>query len=321
MLRFFRSPFTRNAFPVLGAALLLSLSACGEKKTESDGNIVLGTGGDKGNYYPAGAALCEAVKAGGDITCEAKETDGSISNLVKLRMKGQLDAGIARSDWLYSAYNGDGAFKKAGPDTGLREVAALYAEPVVIAAREKSGISSVDDLKGRRINIGTRGTSSALAAEALMQVKGWTEDDFKLVSEQGGVERGRLFCRRKIDAVIAAGAGIDRDLSEAAKMCPMRIIALSAEEVKAITGSYPYFSAATLRGGLYSGNDDAVPTVGLRALVVASAATPASEAAALLNGLLTGLENIKKAHPLLAELTTESVRPSGAVAPLHPGVQ
>ncbi len=107
--------------------------------------ITIGTGGVTGVYYPTGGAICRLVNKGRKshgVRCSVESTGGSVYNINTIRA-GELDMGVAQSDWQYHAYNGTAKFKKQGAFKGLRAVFSVHAEPVTIVARKDSGIKTV----------------------------------------------------------------------------------------------------------------------------------------------------------------------------------
>ena len=75
--------------------------------------------------------------------------------------------GVAQSDWQYHSYNGTSKFKDQGPFKGLRAIFSVQAEPVTIVARRDSGIRHINDLKGKRMNIGNPGSGTRATWEVI----------------------------------------------------------------------------------------------------------------------------------------------------------
>src|SRR3546814_8807310 len=106
----------------LSVAALLAGSAAVAQAQETF--ITIGTGGQTGVYYQVGGAVCRLVNrntAEHHIKC-THTTGGSVDNINGIR-NGDLNFGVAQSDWQYHAYNGtstetfpQGAFKE------LREI-------------------------------------------------------------------------------------------------------------------------------------------------------------------------------------------------------
>jgi hypothetical protein len=86
--------------------------------------VSIGTGGLTGVYYPTGGAICRLVnkdRKKHGIRCSAESTGGSVYNINTVR-EGELEFGVAQSDWQYHAYNGTSKFADQGKFTDLRAV-------------------------------------------------------------------------------------------------------------------------------------------------------------------------------------------------------
>ena len=86
------------------AALAAALGA--SAAPAADQFISIGTGGVTGVYYPTGGAICRLVnkmRKETGIRCSAESTGGSIYNINTIRA-GELEFGVAQSDWQYHAY-------------------------------------------------------------------------------------------------------------------------------------------------------------------------------------------------------------------------
>jgi len=103
--------------------------------------ISIGTGGVTGVYYPTGGAICRLVnkmRKETGIRCSAESTGGSIYNINTLRA-GELEFGVAQSDWQYHAYRGTSKFEESGAFEGLRAVFSVHPEPALSASEAEGG--------------------------------------------------------------------------------------------------------------------------------------------------------------------------------------
>jgi TRAP transporter TAXI family solute receptor len=94
--------------------------------------ISIGTGGVTGVYYPTGGAICRLVNRNHKVNglrCSVESTGGSVYNINTVRA-GELEFGVAQSDWQYHAYHGTSKFKEQGKFEDLRSVFSLHPEPV-----------------------------------------------------------------------------------------------------------------------------------------------------------------------------------------------
>ncbi|MEO7852440.1 MAG: TAXI family TRAP transporter solute-binding subunit, partial [Rubrivivax sp.] len=147
--------------------------------------ITIGTGGVTGVYYAAGGAICRLMnkdRAKHGIRCSVESTGGSVFNINTIRA-GELDFGVAQSDWQYHAYNGSKVFEKDGAFKDLRSVFSIHAEPFTVVARKEANIKQFTDFKGKRFNVGNPGSGTRASMEELLAGMGWKLGDFALASE------------------------------------------------------------------------------------------------------------------------------------------
>ena len=169
--------------------------------------ISIGTGGVTGVYYPTGGAICRLVnkdRKDHGIRCSAESTGGSIYNINTIRA-GELEFGVAQSDWQYHAYNGTSKFEEQGAFENLRAVFSVHPEPVTVIASEESGIKTLTDAKGKRLNIGNPGSGTRGTWEVIEEALGWERSDLKLAAEMKSAETGQAVCDGKTGRLFLAG--------------------------------------------------------------------------------------------------------------------
>ncbi|UJF20125.1 TAXI family TRAP transporter solute-binding subunit [Vibrio sp. SS-MA-C1-2] len=287
----------------------------------ADQFITIGTGGVTGVYYPTGGAICRLVnkdKKDHGIRCSVESTGGSIYNINTIRA-GELDFGIAQSDWQYHAYNGTSKFKDAGPFTGLRSVFALHAEPFTVVARADSGIKTFEDLKGKRVNIGNPGSGQRGTIEVLMDGYGWTMDDFKLASELKAAEQSKALCDNKIDAMVYVVGHPSGAIKEATTSCDSVIVEVAGPVVDKIVADNSFYRTVDIPGGMYRGNPDNIATFGVGATLVSSTSVSDEAVYSVVKAVFDNFATFKKLHPAFAHLTKEQMIKDGLSAPLHDG--
>ena len=165
--------------------------------------ISIGTGGVTGVYYPTGGAICRLVNKNRKkhgIRCSAESTGGSIYNINTVR-NGELEFGVAQSDWQYHAYNGTSKFKDKGAFKKLRAVFSVHAEPVTIVSRADAGINNITDFKGKRINIGNPGSGTLGTYEVIEKAMGWKRGDLKLAAQMKSAETAQALCDGKMTPI------------------------------------------------------------------------------------------------------------------------
>lgn len=283
--------------------------------------ITIGTGSVTGVYYPTGGAICKLVnkdRKQHKIRCSVESTGGSIYNVNTMRA-GELDFGIVQSDWQYHGYNGTSKFEQQGPFKKLRAVFSLHTEPFNIIARTDAGINAVEDLKGKRVNIGNPGSGDRATMGVVMDAMGWTNADFKLVSELKGSERSQALCDNKIDAFVYVVGHPNGSIKEATTSCDAKLVSATGTAIDNIVASNPYYAKSSVPGGMYKGTPDDVNSFGVAATLVSSTDVSEDVVYALVKSVFENFDTFKRLHPAFANLKPEDMVKDGLSIPLHPG--
>ena len=283
--------------------------------------ITIGTGGVTGVYYPTGGAICRLVNKGRKdhgIRCSVESTGGSVYNINTIR-EGELEFGVAQSDWQYHAYNGTSKFADAGKFEELRAVFSVHPEPFTVVARADAGISSFDDLKGKRVNIGNPGSGQRGTMEVLLDAKGWTTGDFALATELKAAEQSAALCDNQIDAMVYTVGHPSGSIQEATTACDSVLVTVDGSAVDGLINDNPFYRSATIPGGMYRGNDGDTTTFGVGATFVTSTAVSEEAVYTVVKSVMENIEDFRKLHPAFANLEPKDMATAGLSAPLHPG--
>ena len=283
--------------------------------------VTIGTGGQTGVYYVVGGSICKLVNRGTkdhDIKC-THTTGGSVKNINGIRA-GDLDMGVAQSDWQYHGYNGtapkqfpDGAYED------LRAVFSVHPEPFTVVARADSGIEKFEDLVGKRVNVGNPGSGARATMEVVMDAVGWSMDDFKLAAELKSSEQSQALCDNKIDAMVFTVGHPSGTIKEATTSCESKLIPVTGEAIDKLAGDNSFYSQTAIPGGMYTGTDVDTPTFGVGATFVTSATVSEDVVYNIVAAVFDNFKRFKKLHPAFANLTEEEMITNNISAPLHAG--
>ncbi len=281
--------------------------------------FTIGTGGQTGVYYVVGQSICRLVNRDSDLKCTAPSTGGSIANINAIKA-GDMEMGVAQSDWQYHAYNGTSEFE-GNQFEDLRAIFSVHAEPFNVIARTDAGIETFDDLKGKRVNVGNPGSGQLATMEVVMAAKGWTMDDFALASQLKPAEQSAALGDNKVDAIIYTVGNPNGSIQEATTTVDAKLINVDGPEIQALIDENPYYAAATIPGGMYNGNDEDVQTFGVKATFVSSASVDEEVVYQTVKAVFENFDRFKKLHPAFETLTKEDMVSTGLSAPLHPGAE
>jgi uncharacterized protein len=283
--------------------------------------VTIGTGGVTGVYYPTGGAICRLVnksRKSHGIRCSVESTGGSVYNINTIRA-GELDMGVAQSDWQYHAYNGTSKFKAKGKFSGLRAVFSVHPEPFTVVARKDSGIKTVMDLKGKRVNIGNPGSGQRGTMEVLMKALGWTKSTFALASELKSSEQSKALCDNKIDAMVFTVGHPSGSIKEATTSCETVLVEVAGAAVDKLVADNDFYRTATVPGGMYRGNPSDTKTFGVGATFVSSTNTSENTVYHVVKAVFENFSSFQKLHPAFANLKKSEMVKDGLSAPLHDG--
>ena len=159
---------------LLGLLICIPLSQFVSGMAGMNRTIIIAGGPEQGLYRPLALSLQNVMTRIGRKS-EVRTTEGTLENL-KLVAEGKADFALFQP----GAYEGlkrfepgllEGESRKIGA-AGLERVAFvanLYSQPLHIAVREGSGIESLTDLQGKRINLGVKLSGDYPMARLLME--------------------------------------------------------------------------------------------------------------------------------------------------------
>lgn len=283
--------------------------------------ITVGTGGVTGTYYPTGGAICRLVnkmKKSTGIRCSVESTGGSVYNVNTIKA-GELDFGMAQSDIVYYAINGEKKFK-GKPYPGLRSVMAIYPELLALVINKKAGIKTLQDIKGKRINIDVPGSGTQLTSLLVMETEGIKPSDLKLASQLRTVEAPNLIKDKKIDGYFAVFGHPTAHIKDTANSISADIIPIDGKGVNGLIKKYPYYAKGIISGTFYKGITHDIPSIGVKAVLVTDAKESDKAVYTVVKAIMDNFEEFKKLHPAYKTITKKSML-EGIVAPLHPAAK
>lgn len=283
--------------------------------------VTIGTGGITGVYYPTGGAIARIVnkkrKVYG-IRCTVESTGGSVFN-VNAVMAGDLEFGVVQSDRQFQAMKGLAEWKEKGPQKDLRAVFTIHPESITLVAADDAGIKSINDLRGKRVNIGNPGSGQRQnSIDGLMNAGINYEKDLKAEGVKAAEAPGLLQDGR-IDAFFYTVGHPSGAIKEAtAGRRKVHFVPITG--VDKLLQKYPYYAKAMIPIKLYPGatNTEDVQTFGVKATFVTSAKVPDQVVYAITKEVFDNFEDFKKLHPAYQVLTKENML-EGMSAPIHPG--
>jgi TRAP transporter TAXI family solute receptor len=301
--------------------LLFSIPSCSQEKTDSFTTFTIGTGGSLGNYYATGRVISRIVNKNQEahgFRLHEKETPGSVFNIDAI-MAGDMEFGIAQADRQYQAVNGLAEWKDRGLQKDLRAVFSLYTESITLVATRDSDIRTMQDLRGKRVDIGHPGSGirqnsiDALAAGGI----DWKKDIIVYGEKPG--DRADMYLHGQLDAFFHTVGHPSMGIKYAVNSVPQaRFIPLV--NIEKLLSKYPYYSKSIIPIELYTGadNNEDVETVGVKATFLTSAKIPDDVIYAITKAVFDDFESLGEFDPVLNTFRKDSML-EGLTAPIHSG--
>ena len=305
---------------ILGAITAGLMAIGGSAIAQEQQFVSIGTGGVTGVYYPTGGAICRLVNKSRKehgIRCAVESTGGSVYNINTIKA-GELEFGVAQSDWNHHAYNGTSSFAD-NPFPELRSVFSVHPEPFTLIVRGDSGIESFEGIKGKRVNVGNPGSGQRATMEVVMDAFGMTMDDLALATEYKGSEMATQLCDGNIDAMIYTIGHPAAAIKEATTTCDARLISVTGPAIDKLVADNPFYRVAVIPGGMYDGTPGDTTTFGVGATFVTSTAVSDDVVYIVAKAVMENIEDFRNLHPAFANLDPAQMVNDGLSAPLHDG--
>jgi TRAP transporter TAXI family solute receptor len=285
--------------------------------------VTIGTGGVTGVYYPTGGAISRMVnkkRKQYGIRATVESTGGSVVNVNGV-MSGDLEFGIVQSDRQYQAWHGLAEWKGQGPQKDLRAICSIHPESLNLVAAVDSGIKTIQDLKGKRVNIGNPGSGQRQNSIDALTNAGlnWEKD---LIAEQvKAAEAPGLLQDGRIDAFFYTVGHPSGSIKEATTSCDSVMVEVAGPKIDKLVNNNDYYRTATIPGGMYRGTAADTKTFGVGATFVSSAKVPENVIYNVVKAVFDNFDQFKKLHPAFKNLKESEMIKDGLSAPLHDGAK
>ena len=299
-------------------AALAVLAVAGGAIAASKQRLSIATGGTGGVYYPYGGGLARVLSQkvpGFQVTAEV--TGGSVDN-IKLVGAGDADIGMSTIDSAVDGVAGVGAYKDTGPQK-IQAIAVLYDSFVHIVARADAKIGKVADMKGKRVSVGSAGSSTEAIADRLLEAGGLkpmtdvTRENLSVAESVSALKDG------KIDALFWIGGLPTSAITDLVTTGNVKVVFVSAADVLVkLSAKYPnLYRSFTLPKSVYAGVTNDVPGVGVANILFVSGDMKADLVDKILKGVFDNLAEVQKIHPEAKALTLNTAAAKTGIA-FHP---
>jgi hypothetical protein len=227
--------------------------------------VTLGTATPGGGFPVYGQAFADTVNEI-EPTLEVKpqNTKGSTENIPLLEA-GKLDLGLVQGEAALEALAGIGR-----PPADLRILTAMYATPGMFVVRADSPYRSIDDLRGKPVAFGAKGSGLVILARYVLDGLGLDRDrDFEAIFLDRAGDGPEMVIGGKAAALWGAGTGWPGFTAVANGPAGARFIVPGAEGIARIQAKHPFLKTLSVPAGTYPDQSAPIVSVGSWSFVLA----------------------------------------------------
>lgn len=290
-------------------ALILSM---GSPAQAAPKELSILSGSPGGTWYPISAGIAEIFTKEGTRT--NAEVGAGLANVARISA-GQAQLGVTTSTVPPVAKKGLPPFKK--PINNIRGLAVLFPSYQHVGVTRASGVTSVEGMKGLRINCMAIGNSTEAAFADRLKAAGMTEDDLDCARgshtfASNAIKDGNL------DGFTLLSGFPNGTFTELFHAKDMRLLPLSEKEARKMAASNPGYAYTKIPAGSYPGQDTDIPTVRSDLVMIANKDMSDDDAYWIVKTMLDHIGDMRKIHAVMRPLTKEYMASIKSL-PIHPG--
>ena len=299
--------------------LVFSVAACAPSNIPDEPiQLTIVTGGTAGTYYPLGVAMASIITDYiEDVLATAVTSEGSVANARKIGDK-QAELALLQNDVAYYAQHGMYMFeKKVVKD--ISGIATLYPEIVQIVTLEEYGITSLSDLKGKKVGVGAPGSGTAVNILQIFEAAGLDETNI-FIQYLDFEECASALKNKTIDAGCIVAGTPTSAVVDVASVRDIAIVEVPNEIYDRLKDDCPFYVPISIPAGTYAGVDEDVNTVAVQAMLATRADLSEDLIYEVTKAIFEHTDILVAAHERGRDITLETAL-NGMPISLHPGAR
>lgn len=280
--------------------------------------MTMGTGSPGGVYYPLGGGMSVVIQKTVDgVRCAAESTGASVENS-RLVGLGDTDMGMVMGSVGYKAVQGLDPFQEKYPLVALFQ---MYPAPEHIVTTKDTDITSLADLKGKKVSIDVPGSGCSTMAKVILQEFGYDLDEDLQLAHLSQSESVQALKDGVIDACFFNFAYPASAVMDLAATRDIVLVPVRGDLADKIVKKHPYYLKTSIPGGTYDGVDEDVLCIGDSNVMVAHKDMDQELAYKVTKAIFENVDQGKYAlaniHPIAKQLTPQNA--VNSPLKLHPG--
>jgi TRAP transporter TAXI family solute receptor len=296
---------------VLGAAFSAGVAMA------QDAQLRVATATSTGTFYQNGLALEVLFRdAGSSVEIFPQASGGSGEN-TRLARNGEVEMFFGQNSTVIPAYEGTGPFE-GDPNESFSVVAAIWRSVNHFIVAKDSGIQTIEDFRGKRIQLGPVGSGIERFTQQPLEAAGITFDDVQ-GQRLGVAETVDMMRNGRLDGFVHAAIIPDRNAADAMTSGMAKMIPFGGAASEKLLETYPYYARTTIPANSYENQPDAIETVASYAVLYARNDVPEDVVYTVIKTIMENHDQLVTYHSSFNDTVPDVAMQGHGPVPMHPG--
>ncbi|WP_144300254.1 TAXI family TRAP transporter solute-binding subunit [Elioraea rosea] len=280
--------------------------------------LAIATGTTGGVYYPLGGGMASVFSRtipGMSATVEV--TGGSVANL-QLLGANRVGMILTQVDAAVDAVAGKERFTNR--PVPARAILVMYTNRMQVVTVASTGITSMADLKGKRVSTGAPGSATEVMAFRLIEAAGVDRDkDFRARERLSPAESTNAIKDGKLDAYFFVSGVPTSAITDLGATPGQRLVLIDHAEFvpKIVEKNGPVYFAEEIPAGTYPGQDKPNKQMSVANIIAVREDMPDALVGQLLAAIWDNLEELHRVHAEARNFKIENQKTAAAGIPWH----
>lgn len=300
-------------FKIIARGLSLSVMLAASPLAAQE-ELRMGTASLGGAFYPVGQAAANLVnKYAEGYTMVPVVTAGGTEN-PRLIGNGEVDFAIGNANTSFFASQGKAPYAEP---IAIASIGTLHNSVLHIVTLAGSDITSVADLKGKRVAVGPAGGGTLNLLGDVMVINGLGFGDItpSFVSYSDGFSQ---LSDGAVDAAVALSGFPAGAVIQTSTTADIAFVDIGAEGLQEIIAKHPYYSIVEVPAEAY-GTDGPLTVLGTKNILITQADADEEKVYQVTKAIYGHLDEFAAENANAAQIVAEDAY--GIAVPLHPGAK
>ena len=271
-----------------------------------------------GAWYPLAVGIIQIMKREmpglGNVSILP---DGGISNVIGID-QGLAQIGFSQASSVIDAIAGNAPFKTK--ISNISYLLSLFPHKTHIIVLADSGVNTIENLVGKRINVGTKGLLTEDIARRILDAYGMSYEDMNSVQNLSFSDSVVQMKDGRLDALFWTSPAPFAVLSDLGLSIDIKFLSLPEDKIQMLSVNNSGLSRSIIASGTYKGVEEDIITIQSPIVLIANKQISEDIAYFATQSVFENLEELRLISPYLKDMDqTDLIR--DLTIPMHPGAK